>query len=76
MSKAKNSLEIIKDTVQPTTFINAAVANSNHQISNSVLLVNEVINKIEDYSARSNGQHTTSEKNVARSISAAMKYYW
>ena len=59
-------LEVLWDTVQPIAFMDAAIMNSNHQIANAVLLAGEVNKRFNDYVARRDRTHTTSEKTPDR----------
>ena len=69
------ALDFIRDTISPTTFVNTATSNANTKISNGVLLAREVVDKLDDFTAHKDRTRSTSEKNTARSISAAMSYY-
>ena len=71
-----DALEDLQNTIEPLDFLTAASANSNHKISNGVLLSNSVIERLETFSNHKNGKQSTSERNTARSISTAMKYYY
>ena len=76
MDLHKEALTYIEETIEPLDFLTAASTNANHRISNGVLLSDSVIERLEAFTAHKNGKRSTSEKNTARSISTAMKYYY
>ena len=76
MDHSQHALDFLENTIAPIDFVNVATSNANHKISNGVLLSQEVIRELEDFTAHKDGTHSTSEKNTARAISTAMNYYY
>jgi len=75
MNLHHDEIKFIRDAVEPIEYITAASTSANHRISNGVLLVEGVINRLGSFINRQDGKFITTEKNTARAIATANSYY-
>ena len=70
------AIKFIEDAIEPIEFITAASTSANHRISTGVLLAEEVTDRLGGFINHQNGKFITTEKNTARSIATASKYWY